>query len=545
MTNFMARFSIQQRIWLLIALATALLIGMSALELRRAKDGLFAERVASTRHLAHAAHGVFVHFRRQFETGQLSEDDAKQAALAALGSLRYDGGNYFWVNDMEHVMIMHSAKPALNGKSLRGFKDPNGVLLFEEMVEVVNRAGEGHVEYMWPKPGHDRPVAKISYVKGFKPWGWIVGTGVYVGDLEAKLWDTVRTQTATLFGIVAVFIVLGVIIGRGITRPLSAAVVAMRDISAGDGDLTQRLTIHGHDEVGQFSAGFNTFAEKIRNLVAQASQHTTQVASGAERLSAITAQTSQALVQQQAETEQVSTAMAEMSVSVQEVARSATQAADAAKQSNVEAKQGGNIMQQNIDAVGALADEVERAAVVMQKLDTDSQNIGSILDVIRSIAEQTNLLALNAAIEAARAGEQGRGFAVVADEVRSLASRTQESTQEIQQMIERLQAGAQEAMQVMNSGRSKAMVGVKHAADLRSSLETIVAAGATIESMNIQIASATEEQSATTEEIHRNVASIVGITEQTNGGARQTAAAGENLTQLAQQLRGLLQQFKV
>jgi methyl-accepting chemotaxis protein len=237
--------------------------------------------------------------------------------------------------------------------------------------------------------------------------------------------------------------------------------------------------------------------------------------------------------------------MNEMSATVQEVARNAVEAAAAAKDADSTFDEGKQVVDRVISAIGELAGEVESAATVIQQLEVESRNIGSVLDVIKSIAEQTNLLALNAAIEAARAGEQGRGFAVVADEVRTLAGRTQESTQEIEEMISKLQSGTNNAVNVMAAGKEMTQVGVDQAAAAGEALKTINAAVAQISSMNTQIASAAEEQSSVTEEINRSIVSINEVAEQSATGAQHTAEASTDLARLADQLKNLVDRFKV
>ncbi|MDX1251777.1 MAG: methyl-accepting chemotaxis protein [Gammaproteobacteria bacterium] len=330
---------------------------------------------------------------------------------------------------------------------------------------------------------------------------------------------------------------------RGIIR----GVAELEHVTArlADGDLNARVNNHGADELGRVAKAFNHMADKFKNAIGEVSGSTSQLAAAAEELSAVSVQTSHGITQQQSETDQVATAMNEMSATVQDVARNAEQAANAARNADAEAQNGRRVVGDNIDAIDALAAEVERAAQVIQKLEAESGSIGTVVDVIKSIAEQTNLLALNAAIEAARAGEQGRGFAVVADEVRTLASRTQQSTHEIQQMIQRLQTGASEAVQVMMQGRNQAQVSVQQAARAGESLASITRAVTSITDMNTQIASAAEEQSAVSEEINRNIVTISQIGSQTAAGAHQTSAASEELARLAAQLQSLVGRFKV
>ena len=312
-----------------------------------------------------------------------------------------------------------------------------------------------------------------------------------------------------------------------------------------DGDLTVQVDERSEDEFGHISVAFNRMCARFKQSLGAVSASTAQLAAAAEELSAVSEQTSQGIGQQQSGTDQVATAMHEMTATVQEVARNTATAADAARQADGVAKSGTAEVQQTTEAIGALAAEVDRAAQVIQKLSEDSKSIGVVLDVIRAIAEQTNLLALNAAIEAARAGEQGRGFAVVADEVRTLASRTQQSTQEIQEMIARLQAGAGEAVKVMVHGRSQAQTCVGQAGRAGAAFDSIARAVSRITDMSTQVAGAVEEQSAVAEDINRNIVSISQISAQTAAGARQTAAASGELAQLAAQLQSLVGQFRL
>lgn len=351
---------------------------------------------------------------------------------------------------------------------------------------------------------------------------------------------TVMTIASILFGLLGAW--LGIVM---ITKPLNRAVEAMHDIAHGDGDLTQRLEVHGRDEIASLSRAFNTFIEKVQGIVTQVAGSTSQLAAAAEEMSLVVDGTKQGIQRQRQETDQVATAMNEMVATVQEVASNAVNASEMANAADRQAQTGRDIVNKTVSSIQALADEVEKASQAINGLEKDSEQIGSVLDVIQGIAEQTNLLALNAAIEAARAGDQGRGFAVVADEVRGLASRTQSSTQEIQAMIERLQNGARDAVAVMQTGTTQAHASVKQASEAGSSLMEITTAVGNISHMNSQIAHASQQQGTVAEEINQNIVNISSVAEESANGTEEMARSSIALAELAAELQGMVAQFKV
>ncbi|WP_190287850.1 methyl-accepting chemotaxis protein [Marichromatium sp. AB31] len=361
---------------------------------------------------------------------------------------------------------------------------------------------------------------------------------------QVALGSTLSSLSGLLLGLVLCTL-LAVLFPGMITRPLYQIIARLEDIAQGEGDLTVRLSADRRDELGRLAAAFNRFVDKLQGLIGRIAGATAQVATAAEQVSTVTAEVTDALTQQEAMTDQVATAANQMATTVQVVVSNTSEAAQAAAHADRASRDGQAVVNQTVDAMGRLAREVEEAAEVIRRLGSDTEQIGSVLDVIRGIAEQTNLLALNAAIEAARAGEQGRGFAVVAAEVRTLASRSQQSTQEIQTMIERLQLAARQAVEAVESGQRQAHQGVTTASGAGESLQSIAEAVGRINSMNGQIATSSEQQSAVTEDISRNISQISEVMQRTVQGARHTAGASQELSKLAVELQSLIGQFRV
>lgn len=381
--------------------------------------------------------------------------------------------------------------------------------------------------------------------KGLESLRQGIGSEEVDATILTEITATKNIITTLLFIGLSLGVSVAWIISRLVSAPLKKAAATMTDIAEGEGDLTQRLDVSGEDEIAEFSSEFNKFAGKTQSVIGQIIGFTSQLAAATNQMTSIIDQTNNGTKRQREETDLAVSAIDEMAVSVREVSRSAHEAASAAQHADSETSSGQQVVSGTISSISNLADEVERVSGVINKVGKHSENIGTVLDVIRGIAEQTNLLALNAAIEAARAGEQGRGFAVVADEVRNLASRTQQSTEEIQAMIESLQLDSREAVTAMEQGLVMARDSVEQAGKAGNSLEVIAGAVSTINSMNTQIAAAAEEQSTVAEAINRSVHSISDVTDQTVEGAQQTARASESLSSMAVELQQLLSQFKV
>ncbi|MGI1678939.1 MAG: HAMP domain-containing protein [Cellvibrionaceae bacterium] len=375
-----------------------------------------------------------------------------------------------------------------------------------------------------------------------------VGTIYFKVDLsetQQTVWEAIKASVVTVI-VVSLFAgAVSYLVQAAIVKPINTVVAALRDIAEGEGDLTQRLKVQSRDEVGELAKWFNTFIERVHSIIGDFSGTATELNANTEKLSLTAKETERGVVSQQSAIQQVVTAVREMASVVEDVASNVTQAAGNAQEADREAKSGMSVVTDTMAQIESLASDIVNAAEVIDRLQQETDNIGSVLDVIRGIAEQTNLLALNAAIEAARAGEQGRGFAVVADEVRTLASRTQSSTQEIQDMIERLQYGAREAVQMMEKGKTQAEESVKQAAEASNSLEAITEGVSAIRDKTNQIASASEEQSAATREMERNMENIADVARQTSEGSVEIASSTADLAGMASRMAETVKQFKI
>ncbi len=541
----MRSLSISRRLWLILVVSVLMLFILTAAMLKQVHTDLYAAKAEKTMHVVQSASGILDYYQGLETAGTLTREVAQKQALDAIRGMRYNKDDYFWINDMRPVMIMHPMNAKLVGQDLSAIKDPDGFAVFNEMVAVAKEKGAGMVQYRWPKPGASEPVQKISYIKLFTPWGWILGSGVYVDDVKAEFQQ--QTINAALFSlaIIVIMVLLVIMIARSIVRPLRDSVQAMADIASGESDLTRSLETHGNDEVTQLARHFNAFTAKLRGVVLQLQAS----ANGLEKASSdlgINAEQAQARSQQQSQQmELVATAVNEVTYGVQDVAKNAEHAANEMRDAESQAHQGQVNIDSSLRQIDHLSGTINQAVEVIRTLSSESTQIGGVLEVISSIAEQTNLLALNAAIEAARAGEQGRGFAVVADEVRLLAQRTQKSTAEIQSMIERLQTHSDAAVKVIADSSRSSQLTIEQANQAGQSLTSISQALRNLNSLNASIASATLQQSHVVEDINQNVTQAAQLSQSTAVAAEQSTQASVQLREMSEQLNGLLRQFRV
>ncbi len=382
-------------------------------------------------------------------------------------------------------------------------------------------------------------------ITGIESIQWYIGIDIDAQQAYGPLYSFRNTAIlSTLLVAIISSLVLWVVL-KQVTQPLTQLRNALFNIAQGEGDLTQRLTIASQDELGQVATAFNAFVGNIHALIEDFKGSAENLATMVRSMAGVSEKSRLDCQKQQTETDMVAAAVSEMSSAAQEIATHAQSAADAAQDADREGTQAGRVVADAIQSIQRLAQEIQSATSVIGELETDVTNISSMVDVIRGIAEQTNLLALNAAIEAARAGEQGRGFAVVADEVRTLASKTQDSTEEINRLIERLQSGSKQAVDVMASSREAGESTVAKANEAGQSLQSIASAVSTISAMNLQIATASEEQTAVTEDIARNVTAIADATASVTHSATEIDENSQRLAEIADSIREKVDRFKV
>ena len=538
-------FSISQRFSLLIAIVVFGLIILSISSLTHQYSSLKDEQYIKTQNVVETAYSIIEHYYALEQNNTLTQQQAQSQALNAIRALRYDKTNYFWINNYQPTMVMHPIKPALDGKDLTNNKDPDGKALFVDMVNIVKRSGEGFIPYKWPKPGKDKPVEKIAFVKGFNQWQWIIGSGVYLDSIDEAFSEQRNLIVISAIIMIIAVILLSYFIGKSILIPTRLAADMMKDISQGEGDLTRKLNESGNDEISELSRSFNLFALKMRESLVHVAQSANDVSEHAHTVDD-SSRTSHSFIELQNDSStQVAAAMEQMTHQIHDVSRNAEAAEQAAKDAAQNASTGKNVVAQTITAIETLSSNIETVSRVTEDLANESHNIGSVLDVIRSISEQTNLLALNAAIEAARAGEHGRGFAVVADEVRTLASRTGQSTDEIQTMITKLQEGAKAAVEAVKSSQALSVSTVEQASSANTSLNEIERLVSIITEMNSQIARATEQQTQAADEVNLRINELSQSTEQSLNNTKQLTDASDNLKQSSEGLSSVVNRFKL
>ncbi len=536
--------SLKKRFLAVIALAVFGLLSFAAFWLTTERGRMLAEKREKARNLVESVSSLVEHCYSLEQHG-MPRPEAQKQAIALVKALRYEGNNYFWINDLRPVMVMHPTKAQLDGTDLSTLKDPTGKALFIEMADVVRRDGAGFVAYQWPRPGAVTPVAKISYVKGFSPWGWVIGTGIYVDDVDAA-WSRSAIQAGMILLVtIALMSALAFSAYRRMFDPLQRMVERMQEVAHGDGDLTRRLDVPPDREVAELARAFNSFLAPVHSGMGVVCSNLTSLAAAGEEISVTSRQQMEGAAQQRDQTHHVAIATQEMTAGVQQVNDVSSRAAEAAQKAANAARHGGQIMEDALSRMRSIAASTRESVQQIERLGKQSEEIGRIIAVIDDIADQTNLLALNAAIEAAHAGERGRGVAVFAYDVRKLADRTAHATKEITQMIHGVQQGTRQAVAAMHSGSKEVELGETAAVEARASLQEIIEISDTVGEMVAHIATAANEQLGTTEEVSQSAERIAEIAVTTANSATEATKAMDDLARLAGDIEKQVGQFRM
>ncbi|MFZ4619088.1 MAG: methyl-accepting chemotaxis protein [Bacteroidota bacterium] len=504
------------------------------------REARYEERQASTKQVVDIAYNLMKEYDERVQKGEFTLAEGQKRYLDRINKMRYNKDDYFWVNDMHPTMIFHPIKKELNGKDISGNKDPNGKHLFVEMVKVCADKGEGFVNYEWPKPGFDKPVPKISFVRLYKPWGWMVGSGVYIYDIEMHVDEARVGVFLGMFVATIVALALGFFVGGLYKKSLSEVVSKMDNA-----ELNTQFNSNRADEIGALQRSFDTFVSNIRTTLIQVAESSSSLSMATDEIKRGTEELAAGSQEQSSQANEVAAAVAEMTSTITENSKNANATTATARQAKEAAVAGGAVVKDTISGMKEIADVVIRSAETVRTLGRSSDQIGEIVSVINDIADQTNLLALNAAIEAARAGEQGRGFAVVADEVRKLAERTTKATKEIETMIKNIQTETKDAVVAMEVGTKKVNDGIILADKAGASLKEIVTVSQNVTDMIVQIASASEEQTSVSEQISRNIEGINSVAQESSKGSQEIARAAETLFHLSTQLEELIAKFNL
>ena len=609
---------------LVISVVALFLVSYFTFILPLVEQDLLKNKQNDVSHAVEVAFGIIESYSNLAESGVITESEAKETAKRLISQIRYNTNEYFWINDYDLKMVMHPINKSLDGTDLSNKKDANGTMMFVNMVDVVKKDGRGFVNYQWENPASKKVEDKVSFVAGFKKWEWIIGSGIYLTEVEETIAALRNNVLQVLLVVTLLSLLAGYYFATKISKPLKALNEAASKVSNGDvnvsvnhdtkdelgklsnsfnlmvgnikssieeiqkkseeaenatveaqkaqtkavyqqeylakntriiltemekfanGDLSVSVKAEkDDDEIGMLFNGFNKAVSNIRGMISKVQEAVQAAASASSQISASSEELAAGAQEQSAQASEVASAIEQMATTIMETTKNVTGATENAKHAGTVANEGGKAVIDTIDGMVRIAEVVKKAAETVEKLGSSSDQIGEIIQVIDEIADQTNLLALNAAIEAARAGEHGRGFAVVADEVRKLAERTTKATKEIAVMIKQIQMDTNGAVESISKGKEEVELGKELAHKAGNSLNLIIESSKKVVDDVTQVASASEEQSSAAEQISRSIEGINSVTQETAAGTQQIARAAEDLNRLTDNLQNMIDSFKL
>lgn len=554
----MSNFSLRNKLLLLslfpliltlcILMTVSYYVEQSALadEVTTFRTKLIGERKTQIKEATEIAAGIVQYQLSLKENGNVNQ---------ALRDIRFGSSGYFFIYDSQGKNLFHAVMPNLEGQNKIDMTDPRGTKIIVGLLDAAKK-GDGNFSFYFQKPNTNEQIEKIGYSMMIPGTDWMLGTGAYIDDIDAVVEDYRVTVTEQMidksYAILLIALLLAAMTAvvilataQRMVAPIKNMADNLNDIAKGEGDLTKRLTVKGEDEIAQLGQSFNLFVDKLQTIIGDVANATAKVKTAANAIHDQTKVMSSQLISHNNETDQVVTAITEMSATASEVAQNTTQVAEATHAATGDVANAQRCVDASLEEISALMAQINNAAGNIQSLSEQSKKINNVLSVIGGIAEQTNLLALNAAIEAARAGEQGRGFAVVADEVRNLASRTQSSTLEINEMLSELHKLVALAVKTMEESQQSCVRSVDSSRAISESLGSVTSAVTAINDMSTQIATAATEQSSVTEEINRNVFAIQEIVNELLHSSEDAARVSQTVSQEGINLGKLVGQFKI